>query len=96
MFGQSCPLAWFGRPDGAPVPPSEGWVGVVGVDGFAGVVGVVVVDGAGLADGSAARATAVPPRANRPTVSRTDATARRLPDNRFGVGSGAGAGSSVG
>ncbi len=81
MFGQSCPLAWFGRPDGAPVPPFDGWVGVVGV---------VDVDGAGLADGSAARATAVPPTANRPTVSRTDAIARRPPDSRCGAGSGAG------
>jgi hypothetical protein len=61
--------------DGAPVPPFEGWVDV---------------DGAGEADGSAASATAVPPTANSPTVSRTDAIARRLPESRRGAVSGAG------
>ena len=49
-----------------------------------------VVDGAGVADGSAASATAVPPTANSPTVSRTDAIARRVPESRRGAVSGTG------
>jgi hypothetical protein len=43
--------------------------------------GAVVAFGAGEADGSAARTTAVPPTTRRPTASATVAIVRRMPPN---------------
>ena len=87
--GQSCPLAWFGRPDGLVVPP-PGLVPVLGAVPLPPVDGCVVVEGDGLADGSAAMTTAVPPTANSPTMSNADAAARRENDRRVGRGAAGG------
>jgi hypothetical protein len=43
------------------------------------VEGVVAALGAGVADGSAAKATATPPTVSRPTASSAVATVRRAP-----------------
>ena len=90
LSGQSCPLAWFGQPDGLVVPPVPGLVPVLGLVPLPPVDGWVVVDGAGLADGSAAMTTAVPPTANRPTMSSADAAARRENERRVGRGAAGG------
>jgi len=70
MFGQSLVEPVWVRgvvvpPDGAVVPPD----------------GAVVAAGAGEADGSAARTTAVPPTTRRPTARAAVAIVRRIPPN---------------
>jgi hypothetical protein len=69
-------------PDGAVVPPDGA---VVPPDG------AVVAAGAGEADGSAARTTAVPPRTRSPTARAAVAIVRRMPPND-GAGADAGGG----
>jgi hypothetical protein len=81
MFGQSFVEPVWVRgvvvpPDGAVVPPD----------------GAVVAAGAGEADGSAARTTAVPPTTRSPTARPTVAIVRRMPPNAAGWAGAAGGG----